>query len=219
MKKILLIILSLILVLSASSCGKTEKEDELNWKIEDEVLIISGHGKMPDYIDENGELTERPWDGKENEFYFIEIEEGITSIGAGAFKDFQNIFEVNLPRSLTSIGESAFERCLSIGSIDFKGNLEKIEANAFKNCYSLYELNIHDNVISIGDSAFNTCYALSKVKIGDSIESIGKEAFAGSLDAKIIEFEGTKARWEELGGMSLANENDTVICSDGTFGE
>ncbi len=219
MKKILLIILSLILMFSVSSCGKSEKADELNWKIDEEVLIISGHGKMPDYIDENGELTERPWDGKENEFYIVEIEEGITSVGAGAFKGFQNVHVVTLPRSLTSIGESAFERCISIGSIDFKGNLEKIEANAFKDCYSLYELNIHDNIISIGDSAFNTCYALSKVKIGDSIESIGKEAFIGSLDAKTVEFDGTKARWEELGGMSLVDEKDTVICSDGNFGE
>ena len=219
MKKILLIILSIILMLSVSSCGKTEKADELNWKIEDEVLIISGYGKMPDYIDENGELTERPWDGKEDEFNIIEVEEGITSIGAGAFKDFQNVQEVNLPRSLTSVGESAFERCLSIGSIDFKSNLEKIEANAFKSCYSLSELNIHDNVTSIGDAAFSRCYALSNVKIGDGIESIGKEAFKGSLDAKTVEFDGTKAKWEELGGMSLASENDTVICSDGTFGE
>ena len=80
-------------------------------------------------------------------------------------------------------------------------------------------MNIHDNVTSIGDAAFSRCYILSKVKISDSIESIGKEAFKGSLDAKTVEFDGTKARWEELGGMSLASENDTVICSDGTFGE
>ena len=57
---------------------------------------------------------------------------------------------------------------------------------------------------------------------GTGFKPIGadsKTSFKGSLDAKTVEFDGTKARWEELGGISLASENDTVICSDGTFGE
>ena len=160
MKKILLILLSLVLVISLFSCGKTDEKndektngkadekieektaDDMSWKIEEGVLIISGHGKMPDYLDENGTLTERPWDSEEENFDSVAIEEGITSVGAGAFKDFQNLFGLYLDDGIKSIGDSAFEKCTSLYVEDLPSSLESIGNNAFKCCYGIDNIEI-----------------------------------------------------------------------------
>ncbi|MBR4933715.1 MAG: leucine-rich repeat domain-containing protein [Clostridia bacterium] len=229
MKKILLILLSLVLVLSLFSCGKTdEKNDEkieekvaedMSWKIEEGVLIISGHGKMPDYIDENGELLERPWNGEAENFDSVVIEEGITSVGAGAFKEFQNLFDVNLNDGIKSIGESAFEKCTSLYVEDLPDELESIGDRAFNRCYSIDRIDIPKNVKTIGEAAFGKCYTLSNIKLSDSIESFGKEAFVGSRETVNVEFDGTKSEWENLGGSSLVDDDATVNCTDGAYGE
>ena len=47
----------------------------------------------------------------------IIIEEGVTSIGANAFKDYTYITSITIPASVTSIGASAFEGCTDLKNV------------------------------------------------------------------------------------------------------
>lgn len=220
MKKILILILAIVMVLPLVSCGEEKVAADLTWKIEDETLFISGNGRMPDYVDENGEKTERPWDDKLDDFYYIEIGEGITYIGAYAFEGCKNVFEVSLPHTLKSIGDSAFEKCFNLSEIDIPGEVENIGNRAFNRCYSFTDVIIHENIKSVGDYAFEGCISLQKVKIKNNIESIGKSVFTDHSYSYTVEFDGTKEKWEEIGGTeAVVGEKITVICSDGVFGE
>ena len=53
------------------------------------------------------------------------IEEGVTSIGACAFRDGDRLMSVTIPSSVTSIGSSAFYGCDSLTDIYYGGSEEQ----------------------------------------------------------------------------------------------
>lgn len=77
--------------------------ENLSWKIESNVLTISGKGDIPDW-----RYDVPPWDNKQKEITSIIIEEGVTRIGEYAFCDSTNVTNIRLPESLISIGKAAF---------------------------------------------------------------------------------------------------------------
>lgn len=79
-------------------------ENGIAWEVDtwNNVLYVSGEGKI--------ELTEErpPWDNYVHQISEIQIEEGITAIGEGIFKNYENLYFINLPNSLQSIEKEAF---------------------------------------------------------------------------------------------------------------
>lgn len=67
------------------------------------ILTVSGEGQMPDYASEK----DAPWYGKSGRITQVVIEEGVTYIGANAFRNCA-IDSVVLPESVTAVGEKAF---------------------------------------------------------------------------------------------------------------
>ena len=104
----------------------------------------------------------------------------VTRIGAGAFRDCNDLRSVSLPSSLESIGASAFENCIALESIAFaEGGLPmRIEDGAFRFCSGLTSISLPSNVTSIGRSAFSLCTALTSVTLSSSLTAIGDQAFA-----------------------------------------
>ena len=103
----------------------------------------------------------------------------ITSIGAQAFRDCDNLTSVIIPNSVTSIGAQAFSFCSSLTSIDIPNSVTSIEDYVFSGCSSLTSVTISNSVTSIGKSAFQNCSSLTSVTIPNSVTSIGNSTFYG----------------------------------------
>ena len=95
-------------VFGAESSHSGECGNGVTWKIVDGVLIISGNGKIRDYMYymNSGPGWNQNYDNQ-LPFTSVIIEPGITAIGDNAFRgcDFTDI---SIPGTVTYIGESAF---------------------------------------------------------------------------------------------------------------
>ena len=101
----------------------------------------------------------------------------VTSIGAVAFRDCDDLTYVYIPNSVTSIGNSAFYLCDGFTSFDIPESVTLIDNGAFAYCSNLTSVNIGNSVTSIGNSAFSNCSSLTSVNIPNSVTSIGEGAF------------------------------------------
>ncbi len=216
MKKIISLIIVTVMLLTITSCGNDPAKD-FEWTYEEGVLTVKGNGKMPDYADENGEMTTRPWEDKIDVIEEIIIEEGITRVGDYAFLGMKRVVEVTVPESLESIGKYAFRRCITINDVAFGDKLEIIEDGAFQNCNSLYEVNLPSTVKSIGNNAFKGCLILNKITVPAGVDSIGESAFANCKGLKKITYKGTKSQWKAYGENLGVPSGVQIKCSDEIF--
>ena len=108
----------------------------------------------------------------------IEIPEGVTEIGYGAFS-WCKIESVILPKSLKKICTEAFSFCESLMEISFPqdSNLEIIENHAFLCCESLKEAILPYGLKKIGEFAFANCDSLVRAFIPSSVKVIEENAF------------------------------------------
>lgn len=132
-------------VVASGTCG-----NNLTWELDEEgCLTISGTGAMEEY----GEYSHSaPWYTESlNPYQDIKkvvIEEGVTSIGSGAFSFCWSIANVEIPNSVSSIGDSAFYQCKKLDMVT-----------------------IPDSVIDIGVHVFEECEALTSVFIGSGLST------------------------------------------------
>ncbi|MDD4754295.1 MAG: leucine-rich repeat protein [Desulfitobacteriaceae bacterium] len=97
----------------------------------DGKFVISGTGGMNSYnslyLSIQSQITS------------VEIESGITNIGAWMFDGCKNLKSVTIPNSVTSIGEYAFHYCSGLTSITFaeQSQITSIGEFAFYNCSGL----------------------------------------------------------------------------------
>lgn len=93
-------------------------------------------------------------------------------IGAKAFKNCEQIYEVYFPRTNIWIGDNAFENCESLYSIycDYSSDeyTLAIGDNAFVGCYSLTYVKLTPYTVEIGESAFEGCSCLCYIYLNPS---------------------------------------------------
>ena len=81
---------------------------------------------------------------------------------------------------ITTIGAEAFKECTSLAEIMFADDsVVSIGRYAFRDCTRLTSIVIPNSVTSIGSQAFSGCTSLTSVTIGNSVTSIGGSAFKG----------------------------------------
>ena len=85
---------------------------------------------------------------------FVMNQAGITSIGAGAFKNSGLDGEVNFPNLTGIVGESTF-RASKISSVKNLGNITEIGTYAFQNCDSLEFVDLPATLTKINNYAFS----------------------------------------------------------------
>lgn len=149
----------------------------------------------------------------ESSFGWLYLQDSVTSIGKGAFKNVTiTDGSIIIPDSVTTIGDEAFSECqlvkrgssLSIGNgvtsigyrvfyyCNFRGDLvipdsvTTIGNEAFYCCESFYTLEMGDGVTTIGDSAFAHCSELDDISMGQNVTTIGNTAFYGCDSIVIV---------------------------------
>ena len=187
-KPIVTIILS-VFALSVWADDSGQCGYDLTWTYVEETktLTISGTGAM--YTHSNL-FQEYPW------FYRVYdktekvvIEDGVTTIGDGAFNLFSKLTSIEIPNSITSIGEKAFGSCVSMTSFVLPPSVETIDKEVFYDCKNLTSLSV-DGANPVFDSR-GGCNAIIKTEnnelvlgcattvIPDDVTRIGNCAFKG----------------------------------------
>ena len=147
----------------------------LTWTLnEDGVLTVSGTGAMNNYVIYSADA---PWHKHQESVKKVVIGEGVTSIGAYAFNNHQNLAEVIIPDSVTEIGDHAFISCDQLTIVNLPDSLTRIENAVFFDCDGLTAIVIPDSVTAIDNEAFYHCSGLKKVTIGNSVKEIAHFAF------------------------------------------
>lgn len=82
-----------------------------------------------------------------------------------------------IPEGVTSIGACAFRECKTLVSIDIHEGVTSIERGAFQDCKSLTSINIPNSVTSIAKRAFKGCDKLSPHIKSDIIQRFGEKVF------------------------------------------
>lgn len=106
-----------------------------------------------------------------DELEYVEIKEGVTSIGLGAFWQCPSLEKIKLPESLTFIDDYSFRQS-GLTEITIPGNVSMIPYNAFDCCYNLETVVLCDGVKSIEQHAFSECTSLTKIIIPASVTMI-----------------------------------------------
>ena len=94
---------------------KMLKYKKPTWTLDDDgVMVVEWRGGMPNYLG-----CETPWEPVKDQIKIIVFSEGITSIGAQAFKECKNLISVDFPRTLGAVNYEAFCGCTSLTELVF----------------------------------------------------------------------------------------------------
>ena len=158
---------------TSGTCGAEGDGSNLRWSLSGGVLTISGTGAMKDWGFYGNNVS--PWCENE-QITGIVINDGVTSVGDGAFYQCKNVTNVKLPDTLKSIGYLAFYSCFGLKAVDIPNGVTSL-TSAFQNCRSLTTIDVPSSVTDIG-GAFATCVSLTNVTLPEGLTEIGKNAFA-----------------------------------------
>ena len=158
-------------IVHSGKCGALGKNNEVTWTLDSAgVLTISGTGEMRDWFP--------GWRKYKDDITSVVVEEGVTNIGAAAFRNCHSLVAVQLPEGITDIGVRAFGVCKNLNTINIPSTVKNIDERAFFCCEVLPEIGIPNSVTHIGDYAFAVCSSLSKISIPNSVRSIGEGTFS-----------------------------------------
>ena len=115
-----------------------------------------------------------------------EIPNGVTGIGAAAFRGCRSLQMVTIPSSVAKIGDEAFRDCNSLSGVTIPSGVTEIGAGAFSGCSSLTSVTISQGVAKIGDAAFRGCNSLTTMTIPPSVTDIGSSAFEDCISLQHV---------------------------------
>ena len=203
----------------------------------DNTLRIFGSGAIDDI--ESG--SPPPWDMISQQIYHVVVDEGITHIGANAFRGlllrtvslpstltsigtsafmFSSLPSIVIPDSVTQIGDIAFAYCNSLETITLPKNLEIVGQNAFTGV-PLQEVHFFENITQISSQAFYGCTKLQSVTFTADAPKIDRYAFQGTHITII--YPADNATWQSVieqnlyGSITWQPSRD--MGSSGTFGD
>lgn len=192
-------------VVDSGSCGS------------DATYKLYGDGRL--VIEGSGLIDSDSFNGKTN-IKYIEIKDGITSIGDYAFGSCEDLRKVTLPESLENIGNGAFRECSRLDSIVLPDKITEIGDDVFDNS-GLTEVKLPQKLTRIGNGAFRNC-KISSISIPEILKTIGNEAFYGNnlksaeLPESIIEI-GEKAFGWNYYLQSINIPKNVTEIKEGTF--
>lgn len=181
MRKVLLVVLSWMLLLSLSfACAEGTSTDG-----------TASDFKYVYLADQTISITAYVGSQKEVVIPSMLMGVRVTSIGAGAFADHAQLTSVTIPDSVTDVGANPFRGCTRLTNIRVSAThptllasgailMNKVEQRLICYSASLTETSyaIPETIQEIGDYAFYNCDALKSVTIPDTVTYLGNGAFA-----------------------------------------
>lgn len=227
---ILILMLTMALMLSFTSCGDNTSEDDpensegeaydptkiLDYKLSDDgdYYIVTGYG-----FHSNSEVEiPSEYEGKP-----------VKAIGRSAFSHTSlsrdNLKKIIIPASVTFIDELAFANCTLLESVTFKGEVSGLVLGeaVFRSCKALTSISLPEGLVEIGDYAFDMCSNLEPMTIPASVKKIGIDAFrsCGKITGvNATSFNGVYALPTPTGNWVLRAERSLVDANlpDNTVG-
>lgn len=148
-----------------------------------EIVIPEGYKTLDPYAFKVGERNY--WISKMKP-QKIFLPHSMCDIGEYAFKNCQNLSEINLKGEIKVIKEGTFENCSALEGIILCDTIRIIGNRAFHNCKSLISINIPKYTKVIGDDAFSHCEQLESLRLPKTIRTIGKNGFSYCKKIKSI---------------------------------
>ena len=154
-------------------------------------LVISYKGSGTGAMTSYSFFSSAPWFSYRESIKSLVIENGVTSIGYGAFFGCSGLTSITIPFSVTSIGSSAFSGCSGLTSITIPSSVTEIGEEAFSGCSGLTSINVDENntkyksfegiLYSYDGKTLIQCPGgkTGEVTIPSSVASIGDYAFYG----------------------------------------
>ncbi len=163
----------------------------LTWTLDDDgVLTVRGTGEMDDYevVNPNdlytANRTNSPFMDFIGDIESIIIEEGVTSVGNGAFVYCGND-TIEIAGSVTTIGKEAFLFSRAQKLVLHEG-IKKIDTNAFNQCKELRSIILPHSLTSLGYSVFLGCSSLEELILSDNLISFSITNIAGCTNLKSL---------------------------------
>lgn len=157
-------------------------------------INISGFGPMYNF-------TKRPF--KKSSINWVEIGEGVTSIGSKTFCDL-NIAIVDIPETVTFIGDNAFASCFRLFKINIPESVSYIGDSSFIDCSSLEQITFPRKLTYLGSQSFSECSKLRSITIYEGITNILPNTFK---------------KCNQLISINLNHCNKLISIQDGAFYE
>lgn len=141
------------------------------------TLTIEGRGPMTDYQVGYSPFAAR-WD-----IVHVVIGDGVTSVGAWAFYDCDELLVAELGKDIKTVSQGAFFGCVSLSSITLPEGLTTIESNGFEHCIAWKEISLPESVTSLGAYAFDdTGHYRNKKNWEDNVLYFGTFLYSGKYN-------------------------------------
>ena len=146
MKARLFTLVAVLFVATTAMAQTPIPNSNLTWTLENDTLTIAGTDTMPNFP-----WNLAPWDSKRTSIKIIVIEDGVETIGYGAFSSCTDLTSVSISNSVTTIGSFAFQNCIGLTSVSIPNSITTIGNGAFSGCSSLTEFKVE-----IGNPSYKT---------------------------------------------------------------
>ena len=139
----------------------------------------------------NGSTTIGSWALEScNSLSSITLEEGITSIGYGAFSS-TAISEITIPASVTALDTTTlFKYCRSLTNVNILCNWTEVGRDMFSYCDMLEEITLPNTITMISENAFSDS-GLERINLPNSVTKIGHYAFSYCRDLTEVNIPNT----------------------------
>ena len=155
----------------------------LTWVISsDGTLRISGNGPLPVSLSAGAKL--QPWESARNSIKAVVIEDGVTTLGLGAFDGCTMLNSITIGRGITVLPDWIV-RGTAIVSVTIPEQIVRIENDTFNGANKLETVNY--NAVNCADVtaaysgapfAIGKCPALKTIVIGDAVQRIPELMFS-----------------------------------------
>ena len=194
------------------------------WELDGEgTMTVSGNGAIRDFMIENWNGWDyAPWYDFRGEILRLVVEDGVTGIGASAFRSCGQLVSVSLAASVAYVNQYAFLQCRELKTVDWQEGLTFIGWSAFEGCTALERVEFPEGLLEIRSSAFSHCTGLSEVVFPDSLLRIGSGCFndtavsadASNWDGGVFYLDGVALDTaQDLSGSCVLREGTSVIAA------
>lgn len=217
----------LLLTVCVPSSALGGVADGVSWKISDGVLEVSG----ADIPDSSASATP-PWSVFSDTVTAVRLGDGVTSVGARAFKDLSKVTSVELGQA-ESIGEMAFSGCSSLETVSLPETVRLIGDFAFTGCTSLREISLPASLVSVGGNVWEACPSLQAIHSASEIYYSEGGVLFDRASSAILKFPPSSAKvtftapdtvtavssgaFRDASGLTAVSLPSVTVISDGAF--